>query len=67
MQTNYEKYRNSKLADPEFRAKYVLAKEKINLEIMIDSIKEGIEQEKAPQIIKRRLNKLSRYVTQLSL
>ncbi len=67
MKTNYEKYRDEKLDNPEFRAKYFLAKEKINLDLMIESIREGLEQEKESKVIKRRLNKLSKYVSQLSL
>lgn len=67
MKTNYEKYRDEKMSKPEFQVKYAFAKEKLNLELMIDSIKESLEQEKETKIIKRRLNKLARYVTQLSL
>lgn len=67
MKTNYEKYRDKKLQDPEFRAKYLLAKEKLNIELMINSIKEGIEQEKSNTVIKRRLNQLSNYISRLTL
>lgn len=67
MKTNYELYRDQKLQDPEFRAKYLLAKEKLNIELMIDSIKEGIEQEKSNTVIKRRLNQLSNYISRLTL
>ena len=66
MKTNYETYRDEKLDNPEFRAKYAFAREKLNIELMIDSIKEGLGEEKEPKIIKRRLNKLAKYVTQLS-
>ncbi len=67
METNFEKYKEEKLKNPEFFAKYLLAKEKLNIELLIDSVKEGLELEKEPKIIKRRLNKLSKYVSQLSL
>ncbi|MFH1050114.1 MAG: hypothetical protein V1779_04180 [bacterium] len=67
MKTNYEKYRDEKMSKPEFQVKYAFAKEKLNLELLIDSIKDSLEQEKEPKIIKQRLNKLARYVTQLSL
>ncbi len=67
MKTNYEKYRDKMLENPEFRAKYILAKEKHRLELMVDSVKESIIQKKDEKIILRNLNKLSRHIGNIAL
>lgn len=67
MKTNYEIYRDEMLKDPDFRVKYLLAKEKLNLELMIDSIDEAVAKSSSSQTMKRRISKLRRYVASLSL
>jgi hypothetical protein len=62
MKTNYEEYFESKMQDPEFKVQYLLAKEKLDMELMIDSIKEGIKQNKSQNTIFRRINKLSKHI-----
>ncbi|OGU18095.1 MAG: hypothetical protein A2X61_02950 [Ignavibacteria bacterium GWB2_35_12] len=65
--TNYEEYRDKMLDNPEFKAMYILAKEKLQMELMIDSIKESILQKKDEKIIMRHLNKLSRHIGKIAL
>jgi hypothetical protein len=67
MKTNYEEYRDKELENPEFRAKYILAKEKLQLELMVDTVKESILQKKDEKIIIRNLNRLSRYIGRIAL
>jgi hypothetical protein len=67
METNYEKYRNELLKNPEFQVKYYLAKEKLNIELMLDSIDEAINQKSSILTMKRRVSKLRNYITTLSL
>ncbi|MBM2813745.1 MAG: hypothetical protein HW421_507 [Ignavibacteria bacterium] len=67
MKTNYEKLRDNKMKDPEFRVKYLFAKEKLDLELMLDSIKESVNQKKSPNTIIRRINKLSRHIHNINL
>jgi len=55
MKTNYEKYRDEKLRNPEFQVKYAFAKEKLNLKIRIDPMKESLLKEEELQIKKNRL------------
>ena len=67
MKTNYETLRDEKLKDPEFRARYFFAKEKLDLELMIDSIKEGVRLHKPSTVLIRRINKLSKHVSNLNM
>ncbi len=67
METNYEKYRNELLKNPEFQVKYYLAKEKLNIELMLDSIDEAITQKSSILTMKRRVSKLRNYISTLNL
>ena len=67
MQTEYEKYREELLDSPEMKLKYLLATEKLNLELMIDSIDEAVEKQSSYQTIHRRIAKLRKHVAALSL
>ncbi len=67
METNYEQYRNEMMQDPEFKAKYYLAKEKLNIELMIDSIEDAIDKNESQLTMKRRVAKLKKHVATLSL
>lgn len=66
MQTEYEKYSDEKLSDPEFKIKYLLAKEKLNLELMIDSIDEAVEKKSSYQTVKRRIATLRKHVATIN-
>ena len=67
MKANYEELRDSKMQDPEFRVKYLFAKEKLEIDLMLDSIKESVNLGKSPISINRKLNKLSKYIYNISL
>ncbi len=67
METNFEKYRNGLMENPEFRAYYVLAKEKLNMELMIDSIEDAIDKNQSQLTMKRRVSKLKKYIAAISL
>lgn len=67
MQTEFEKYREKLLEEPEMKLKYLLAKEKINLELMLDSINEAVEKQSSYSTIHRRLAKLRKHISALSL
>lgn len=67
MKTNYEELFENKMLDAEFRVQYLLAKEKLEMELMIDSIKESIKQNKSPNAILRRVNTLSKHIHNISL
>ncbi len=67
MKTNYEELLENKLLDPEFRVQYLLAKEKFDLELMIDSIRESIKLKKSANTIMRRVNTLSKHIHKISL
>ncbi len=67
MQSEIEKYKEEKMADPVFRAKYILAKEKLNIELMIDSIDDAIDNKGSLITMKRRINKLRKHISAMSL
>jgi len=67
MKTNYEEYRDKQLENPEFRLKYLLAKEKLNLELLLDSINDAVEKQSSPQTLKRRIIKMRKHIVALSL
>lgn len=67
MQTEYEKYKEQLLDEPEMKLKYLLAKEKINLELMVDSIDEAVEKQSSNKTIQRRISKLRKHISALSL
>ncbi len=67
MKTNYDILFESKMLEPEFRVQYLLANEKLEIELMIDSIKESIKSQKSQNTIMRRVNTLSKHINNLSL
>ena len=67
METNFEKYRNEMMQNPEFKAYYVLAKEKLNMELMLDSIEDAIDKNQSQLTMKRRVSKLKKYIAAISL
>ncbi len=67
MKTNYEEYRDKQLENPEFRLKYLLAKEKLNLELLLDSINDAVEKQSSAQTLKRRIIKMRKHIVALSL
>lgn len=64
---NYEIYLEQQLEDPEFAALYALSKEKVQLEIYLEKLKENIQQEVDKRIIIRNLNKITKFVRHIAL
>lgn len=67
MKSEIEIYKEEKMADPVFMAKYLLAKEKLNIELMIDEIDDAFEKNDSHSTMKRRINKLRKHIAALSL
>ena len=67
MKSDIELYQEEKMADPIFKAKYILAKEKLNIELMIDDIDEAFQKERSQTTMKRRINRLRKHIAALSL
>jgi len=67
MLTEYDKYKEEKMQDPVFRANYILAKEKLEIELMLDSIDEAISKKATSISLRRKINKLRKHLTTLSL
>jgi hypothetical protein len=67
MKTNYETLKEELLQDPVMQAKYILAKEKLNLELMLDSVKQSLTEGKQLNVIMRRINKMSNYINKIAL
>jgi polyhydroxyalkanoate synthesis regulator phasin len=67
MKTEYEKYKEALLESPEIKAKYLIAKEKLDIELMLDSIDEAIDNQSSYQTIKRRISKLRKHIAAISL
>ncbi|MBX3044634.1 MAG: hypothetical protein KIT33_16035 [Candidatus Kapabacteria bacterium] len=67
MITQYEKYRDERLQDPVLKAKYLIAKEKLKLELLLDSVDEAITKQSSLSTIKRRTAKLRKYIEELAV
>lgn len=67
MNSEIEMYKEVKMTDPVFKAKYILAKEKLNIVLMIDLIDDAYEKNDSHYTMKRRINKLRKHIAALSL
>ncbi len=67
MKSELEQYKEKRMEEPEFRAKYILAKEKLNLELMIDAIDDAVKNKNSYLTLKRRVNRLRKHVAAISL
>ena len=63
----YEEYLDKQMQDPEFRAQYALAKEKVKLEIYMEKLKEDIQKDTDKKVLIRRLNSISRHIRHIAL
>jgi len=63
----YEEYRDKLLATPEAKAKYLIAKERVKLEMMLETLRTQIIEEKERKTILRQLSKISLRVSQMYL
>jgi hypothetical protein len=67
MKTNYEVYLEKQMQDPEFRAHYILAREKAKLEFMLSDLKETIQTNFEKKAILKSVRQIGRHVTRMGL
>ncbi|MGA2297416.1 MAG: hypothetical protein ABSG15_07715 [FCB group bacterium] len=67
MKTKYEEYVEKQMQDPEFRAYYILAKEKAKLEFMLADLQDTINTNFNKNIILRNVKKIGNYVNKIGL
>ena len=67
MKTKYEEYFEKQMENPEFRAYYILAKEKAKLEMMLEQFKESIPENPKRTAILRGVNKIKKHVAGINL
>jgi hypothetical protein len=67
MKTEYEKFVEEKLSDPEFKIKYLLEMEKLNIELLLYSVKESIEENQDKKIVINKLNNVFEHLNKISV
>ena len=65
--TNHEKYRDELLSTPELQTKYNLAREKAKLEMMLETLRSQVVEEKSRKAILSQITKISNRISQLYL
>ncbi|OGU15454.1 MAG: hypothetical protein A2X61_07755 [Ignavibacteria bacterium GWB2_35_12] len=65
--TNHEKFRDELLSNTEIKEKYLIAREKIKLEMMLETLKYQIIEEKSRKSILSQITKISNRVSQIYL
>jgi len=65
--TNHEKYKQELLSNPEMQAKYLLAKEKVHLEMMLETLKEQVRESKSRKTILGQITKISNRISGIHL
>jgi hypothetical protein len=65
--TNYEKLRDDILTEPELKAKYILSKERIKLEMMLETLRLQVMEDKSRKSILSQITKISNRVAQITL
>ena len=64
--TNYEKYREELLSIPENKAKYDFAREKIKFEMMIETLREQVIQERSQKAILGQITRIYNQITRIA-
>ena len=65
--TNLEEYSDMKMENPEFRAKYIIARERIHLEMMLEKLKEDIEKEEDKKVLLKDINLINKHILQMAI
>jgi len=65
--TNHEKYKSELLSDPESRAKYILSREKIKLEMMLENLKIQVIENRSQKAILGQITRISNRISQIYL
>jgi hypothetical protein len=58
--TLHEEYLSKQLEDPDFRARYALAREKVHLEVMLETLREHIEMQADKKTLISDVRKISK-------
>ena len=67
MKTNAEIYFDEQMKDPEFRAYYSLAKEKVKLEFLIEKLTEDINNDYEKTKILKNARKFEKHISKICL
>lgn len=65
--TLHKKYLARQLEDPEFRARYALAREKVRLEMMLETLREHIEMQVDRKTLLSDVRKISKHLQKVAV
>ena len=65
--TRHEQYLAKQLEDPEFRARYALAREKVRLEMMLETLREHIEMQVDRKTLLSDVRKISKHLQKVAV
>jgi hypothetical protein len=65
--TNHQIFRDELLKDPDMKAKYVLAREKVKLEMMLENLRNQVIEEKSRKAILTQITKISKHISAIYL
>ena len=65
--TNHEKYRDELLSNPEYKANYLLSREKTKFEMMLETLRVQVIEEKSRKSILGQITKISNRISQVYL
>lgn len=65
--TLHEQYLAKQLENPEFRAQYALAREKVRLEIMLGTLREHIEMQADKRTLLSDVRKISKHLQKIAV
>ncbi len=65
--TLHERYLAKQLENPEFRAKYALAREKVRLEMMLETLRGHIEMQVDRKTLLSDVRKISRHLQKVAV
>ncbi|MFH1051925.1 MAG: hypothetical protein V1779_13470 [bacterium] len=65
--TNYEEYLDKQMQDPEFRAHYIIAREKVKLEFMLSDLQDTVNTNFDKKVILRSVRQIGKHVTRMGL
>jgi len=65
--TNYDILREESLKDKEIAAYYAFAKEKLNLELLIEEIKDSVKKNNSQNTTLKKIRNLSRHIGNIAI
>lgn len=67
IKTNHDEYLEQQLLNPEFRAYYVLAREKTRIEFMLEDLLAQLKQDIDKKVIMKNVRKINTYISKIAL